>query len=102
MGAAMDDALTPLRLLLIDAAKDPPPSTEAVADAADAAVATLRSIQGSWLSAAAERLTRSVVMSGAALNTQLLLSAAERPPTPAAGGADSGGASEPDLAMLIA
>ncbi|KOO53828.1 hypothetical protein Ctob_015539 [Chrysochromulina tobinii] len=59
MGAAMDDALTPLRLLLIDAAKDPPPSTEAVADAADAAVATLRSIQGSWLSAAAERLTRS-------------------------------------------
>lgn len=102
MGAAMDDALTPLRLLLIDAAKEPPPSTEAVADAADAAVATLRSIQGSWLSAAAERLTRSVVMSGAALNTQLLLSAAERPPTPAAGGADSGGASEPDLAMLIA
>ena len=101
MGAAMDAALTPLRLLLIDAAKEPPPSTEAVVDAADAAVATLRSIQGSWLSAAAVRLTRSVVMSGAALNTRLLLSAAERPPTPAAGGANSGGASEADLAKRI-
>ena len=103
--SALHEALAPLRALLLkaddvvsgtnahtgdgdagrgdaDGDAEVARSAQAVADAADGAVAALQSIQGSWLREAALYLVRDAAPdSAAALNMELLRAASELPPS---------------------